>query len=294
MELIGLVTTKMTSDGLCNLVVLDKEKNQYNLKMTLESSKGIIINHIYKFDCMKKEGQRVGFVVKEYKDIKEVNEENIDEIYRSFLASSPISFDDGKNEVLAYVEKIENKVIKDITVNLLNKYEDKFFIYPAAAKMHHAYVGGLVHHCLSMLHLADAFIANFSYLNKDYLYAGIILHDIGKATELDGVVDTAYSLEGQLIGHLVIGAIDIANAAKELGYEDKEEVLLLKHMLISHHGLPQFGSAKKPMTPEALALWYIDTIDSKFRVLGTELEKVEKGSFTDNIGVIDKMKIYKS
>ena len=160
--------------------------------------------------------------------------------------------------------------------------------------MHHAYVGGLVHHCLSMLHLADAFIANFSYLNKDYLYAGIILHDIGKATELDGVVDTAYSLEGQLIGHLVIGAIDIANAAKELGYEGAEEVLLLKHMLISHHGLPQFGSAKKPMTPEALALWYIDTIDSKFRVLGTELEKVEKGSFTENIGVIDKMKIYKS
>ena len=68
---------------------------------------------------------------------------------------------------------------------------------------------------------------------------------------------------------------------------------MLEHMLISHHGQPQFGSAKKPMTAEALVLWYIDTIDSKFRVLGEELEKTQSGSFTDNIGVLDRTKIYK-
>lgn len=96
-----------------------------------------------------------------------------------------------------------------------------------------------------------------------------------------------------MLGHLVLGAMEIELQAKELGYADKEEALMLEHMLISHHGQPQFGSAKKPMTAEALVLWYIDTIDSKFRVLGEELEKTQSGSFTDNIGVLDRTKIYK-
>ena len=120
------------------------------------------------------------------------------------------------------------------------------------------------------------------------------MHDIGKAIELDGVYNTSYTVEGQLIGHLVLGAIEIGNVAIKLGYEDKEEVMILEHMLISHHGMPQFGSAKKPMTAEALALWYIDTIDSKFRVLEVELAKVNEGEFTDNVSVIDKMKFYKA
>lgn len=160
--------------------------------------------------------------------------------------------------------------------------------------MHHAYVGGLVHHSLSMLKMADSFIANYNYLKKDYLYAGVILHDIGKAIELDGLVNTSYTVEGQLIGHLVIGAIEIGKMAEKLGYGDAKEVLVLEHMLISHHGVPQFGSAKKPMTAEALALWYIDTIDSKFRVLEVELAKTNVGEFTDAVSVVDKMKFYKA
>ena len=87
--------------------------------------------------------------------------------------------------------------------------------------------------------------------------------------------------------------MQIEAMAKELGYAECEEVLFLEHMLISHHGQPQFGSAKKPMTAEALVLWYIDTIDSKFRVLGEELEKTESGTYTDSIGVLDRSKFYK-
>ena len=159
--------------------------------------------------------------------------------------------------------------------------------------MHHAYVGGLAYHCIGMLHLAEGFIENYPYLDRSYVYAGIMLHDIGKAIELTGIVHTEYSVKGQLLGHLVLGAIEIGSAAKDLGYQDKDECMLLEHMLISHHGVPQFGSAKKPMTAEALVLWYIDTIDSKFRVLGEELSKTESGKFTDGIGVLDKSKIYK-
>ena len=144
-----------------------------------------------------------------------------------------------------------------------------------------------------MLHLADGFIENYPYLDKDYIYAGIMLHDIGKAIELTGCIDTAYSLEGQLLGHLVIGAMEIEKAAEKLGYSGTKEVLYLEHMLVSHHGLPQFGAAKKPMTAEALCLWHIDTIDSKFRTLGEVLEGTESETFTDAIGVFDRSKVWK-
>ena len=144
-----------------------------------------------------------------------------------------------------------------------------------------------------MLKLAKAFIDNYPYLNKDYLYAGILLHDLGKTRELSGVQASEYTLDGQLLGHLVIGALEISKMAERLGYSEAKEVKALEHMLISHHGQPQFGAAKRPMTPEAVALWYIDTVDSKFRVLGEELEKTKSSHFTDTIGVLDKIKIYK-
>ena len=191
-------------------------------------------------------------------------------------------------------KKYISKIIYDITKYLLDKFHKDFFIYPAAAKMHHAYVGGLSYHTIGMLRMADSFLLNYSYLNKNYLYAGIILHDIGKTTEFDGIQNTDYSLKGQLIGHLVIGGMEVNEAARVLHYEDTEEALILEHMLISHHGQPQFGAAKRPMTAEALVLWYIDTIDSKFRVLGDELNKIKPGEYTDQIGVLDRVKVYKT
>ena len=144
-----------------------------------------------------------------------------------------------------------------------------------------------------MLKIGDSFIANYPYLNKDYIYAGIILHDIGKIVELTGPVNTEYTVAGQLLGHLVIGAMEINQEAIRLGYENTDEVLHLCHLLVSHHGVPQFGSAKKPMTAEAWALWYIDTIDSKFRVLGEELAQTNNKDFTAPIGVLDRSKVYK-
>jgi 3'-5' exoribonuclease len=87
--------------------------------------------------------------------------------------------------------------------------------------------------------------------------------------------------------------VDIDRVAHELGFQDTEEVLMLKHMIISHHGQYNFGSPKKPQTGEALLLWFIDTIDSKFTVLGDTLEDTADGTFTQMISVMDKMKFYK-
>ena len=85
----------------------------------------------------------------------------------------------------------------------------------------------------------------------------------------------------------------LSKAAEKLGYTGEKEVLYLEHMLVSHHGLPQFGAAKKPMTAEALCLWHIDTIDSKFRTLGEVLEETESETYTDAIGVLDRSKVWK-
>ena len=294
MEVIGIVTSISTSDGVYNLIVSDKNKNIINLKILPEDAKNIQIGKAYSFQYEVVYGaERSSNKIISFTNVEDLPFELQDKTLRSFFKSSPLSIEDATKEVNKYIDKIDNEVIKDITKYLIDLDHDEYYIYPAAAKMHHAYVGGLAHHSIGMLHMSEGFIDNYPFLNKDYIYAGIMLHDIGKAIELSGVVHTEYTVKGQLLGHLVLGAMEISNAANHLGYQKKEETMLLEHMLISHHGVPQFGSPKKPLTAEALVLWYIDTIDSKFRVLGEELEKTKNGEFTEAIGVIDKSKIYK-
>ena len=291
MLFIGKISQMNTSDGRINLLVIDKNENQLNLK--IKSDEKILLGHVYAFEYEKQEGERVSYLVKSYQEVEELPLTLMDETLRDFYKLSKISLENSEEEITSYISKIDNKIVKEITEFLVFHYHDKFYTYPAATKMHHAYIGGLAYHCIGMLHMADGFILNYPYLNKDYIYAGIILHDIGKTSELTGRVDTSYSLEGQLLGHLVLGAMEIEKAAEKLGYLGTKEVLYLEHMLVSHHGLPQFGAAKKPLTAEALCLWQIDTIDSKFRVLGEELAKTESNSYTESIGVLDKTKIWK-
>lgn len=293
MDLIAMVKGINESDELTNITAVDKDGNVINLKYA-NYDNSLKKEHTYLFNYHTQEGtERIANIIDSAKEITELPFEEEDSALRLFYAKSPLEREEAIKLVNEYIDRIDNKIIKDITKALIAKYHDDYFIYPAAAKMHHAYVGGLAYHSIGMVKFADGFIENYPYLNKDYIYAGILLHDIGKLIELTGIMDTAYSLKGQLLGHLVLGAMQIEEEAKKLGYEGTEEVMLLEHMLISHHGLPQFGACKKPATPEALVLWYIDTIDSKFRVLGEILENTEPGSYTEAIGVLDKMKVYK-
>lgn len=294
MELMAKVSGINTSDGIYNLSVFDKDNNGYHLKITTDKVLNIKLGHTYLFTCEQKANKDKNYYyVIAYKDILTLPFLQKDEALRMFYNKAPISLEYAIKEVNSYINRIENKIVKDITINLINEHYDEYYTYPAASKLHHAYIGGLCYHSIGMLHFADAFIENYNYLDKDFIYAGILLHDIAKTIELSGSVNTEYTLKGQLLGHLVMGAMEVERVALKLGYENSEEALMLEHMLISHHGQPQFGSAKKPMTPEALVLWYVDTIDSKFRVLGEELEKTNSKEFTDSIGVLDRSKIYK-
>jgi 3'-5' exoribonuclease len=134
---------------------------------------------------------------------------------------------------------------------------------PAAKKMHHAYIGGLLEHTLSMATLADKIARHYSGIDRDLLVAGTILHDMGKIREFEYTYRIDYSNEGRLLSHIVIGIELLEEKIRTIQAFPVEQAILLKHMIVSHHGTREFGSPEPPKTVEAVLLNYIDEIDSK-------------------------------
>lgn len=284
----------MTSDGMQCLLVTADDGEKYNLKSE-NMLEDIFVGCIYEFEIAKylNSEKNNGYITK-YMHITEIEDTlKLNDIYRKFIDGAKLDYSKLKAGIEEYINKIDNKVLYDITSTIINSYEHDFYLYPAASKLHHAYVGGLAYHTFGMLGMVDGLCNSFPYLDKNLLYAGCILHDIGKVIEFSGVEKTEYTVKGQLLGHLLMGCNIVELVADDMGYRDTEEVLMLTHMIASHHGVTQFGAIRKPATAEAAMLWYIDSIDSKFRVLGEELEKTKPGQFTEPVGVMDRVKFYK-
>ena len=173
---------------------------------------------------------------------------------------------------------------------MLQELYDTADTFTAAQRIHHAERGGLLHHTTGMLRLAKAILTQYTWLNADLLLAGVILHDLCKTEEMDsndiGVVRD-YSREGLLLGHLVLGVNRIQEAANELGISG-EPVLLLQHMMLSHHGEAEFGSPRKPMFPEAEALHWVDLLDARMNEMQTAIQKLKPGVFSEKIWSLDR------
>lgn len=210
----------------------------------------------------------------------------------NFLESAPVTKDDMLKEVIDTINNMENEKIKTITGFLIKKYESDFLEYPAASSMHHAYVSGLAHHTTSMLRVAKSLCDIYPLLNRDLLYAGVILHDLKKVKEYDGVISAERTLEGKLKGHLVMISEEIGLVAKELGI-DGEEVLLLQHLCGAHHGKLEWQSFVVPQIAEAEILHFIDMIDSRMDMFKDALEGIEKGEFTERLFGLDNRSFYK-
>jgi 3'-5' exoribonuclease len=148
-----------------------------------------------------------------------------------------------------------------------SSFVKQFKSAPAAKKMHHAYVGGLLEHTLSMVVLAGRIIGHYSGLDGDLVVAGAILHDIGKTRELDYALSFDYSDEGRLLSHIVIGLQILDEKIKDLENFPKPKADLLRHMIVSHHGSRELGSPEPPKTIEAVLLHYIDEIDSRVNAI---------------------------
>jgi 3'-5' exoribonuclease len=177
--------------------------------------------------------------------------------------------------LLASVESVGNPDLKRLLDALLADaaIAQAYREAPAARQLHHAWLGGLLEHVVSLLGLADKVAAHYPLLDRDLLITGVILHDIGKIRELSWEVGFDYTVEGILLGHIQMG-VDLAEKTID-GLPDFPPRLrtLVLHMILSHHGKLEFGSPKLPMIPEALALNFVDDLDAKMQAVASEFEK---------------------
>lgn len=217
--------------------------------------------------------------------------ENID--VSEYVRSSSISKEILKQEVEAYINGMTNNVIQTVVRNVIQQFDKELYEYPAASRNHHDYAGGLAQHIVGMLHVAEQLCVLYPVLDANLLYGGVLLHDIGKIIELSGPIATEYTTQGKLLGHISIMQAMLLDTAKTFGYEDQEEIMLLRHMILSHHGEYAYGSPVLPMISEAEMLSLIDNIDARMNTLEKAYENVEPGDFTQRVFALDNRNFYK-
>ncbi|MDF0726901.1 3'-5' exoribonuclease YhaM [Cytobacillus sp. S13-E01] len=223
--------------------------------------------------------------------IRSTNEKDIVQV-ADLLEVAPMKKEDMAEKVTQFIFDMKNSSIQRITRHLLKKHHTAFFEFPAATRNHHEFVSGLAYHVVSMLDLAKSISTLYPSLDTDLLYAGVILHDLGKVIELSGPVSTSYTVEGNLLGHITIMINEIGKAAEELGIAG-EEVTILQHLVLSHHGKAEWGSPKPPMIKEGEILHYIDNLDAKMNMLDRALERVKPGEFSERIFALENRNFYK-
>lgn len=229
---------------------------------------------------------------RQMKIVKVAVSSNNDNDKLKFLKSAPIEGQTLMDQIMAYVERIDNLKLYQLVKSLILEHYDKLKIYPAASKNHHEYVSGLAHHTLGMLKLADAMIELYPNLNKDLLFSGIVLHDLGKTVELSGPIVPEYTVEGKLLGHISISQALIKEKADQMNI-DGEEVVLLQHMILAHHGKNEYGSPVLPLIKEAEILYLIDNMDARMVMMDKALEQTEPGSFTKRVFSLENRSLYK-
>ncbi len=190
------------------------------------------------------------------------------------------------------VDGVADPQLNALLREIFAEYGEQMCIIPAAYRLHHAIRGGLVTHTLSIAQLAEAAAKLYPAIDRDLLIAGALLHDIAKIDEFvvaqTGLV-SGYSLKGELLGHLVMGAMIVERAAQKLGTDEKTK-MYLQHMLLSHHGSPEFGAAVKPAFLEAEVLSSLDMLDAKIYEIENSIATVEEGGFSSRQWALDDRK----
>jgi len=206
---------------------------------------------------------------------------------------SPVAKEDLKRSIQEAINLIQNDKLTKIVSALLNYYANDFYEYPAASKIHHNFIGGLATHTVGMVEVAKAICNIYPSINKDYLLAGVIVHDLGKIEEFSSPIVTEYSTAGKLLGHISILDARLLNIGKQLSLEDSEELMILRHMVLSHHGQLEFGSPVRPETLEAEILNLIDNIDARVNTINKALEDIKPGEFSQKVFALDNRIFYK-
>ncbi|WP_261806900.1 3'-5' exoribonuclease YhaM family protein [Lapidilactobacillus luobeiensis] len=211
-----------------------------------------------------------------------------------FTTQAPLTAEQMAAEINQEVFNIDNAKWNRIVRFLLQKHQQAFYQHPAAKSNHHDFAGGLAFHTLSMMRLAKQISQQYQQIDYALLLSGVLLHDLGKTIELSGPVGTEYTLSGNLIGHIVLidEEIVLACAALKLDPAD-EDVMLLRHVVLAHHGLLEYGSPERPKLLEAEVLHQIDELDASINMITKALNKTTPGEFSERIFGLDNRRFYR-
>lgn len=293
--LIKSVEKKLTAKGVPYLdLTLADNGGEINAK--LWDYKESPSNQFNRFDFVKVRGTYVSF-----NDTMQFRVERI----RAVLPEDNVMIEDyvpsaclTGETMLAEIEKIvasfSDEELKKLVSAVIAEYRERLIYWPAAKNLHHAVRSGLLMHTLSILRLAASVCKIYRFVNYDLLCSGAILHDIAKIEEIEvsstGIA-SEYTARGNLLGHLVMGAMAIDRIGRANGISD-ETLTLVEHMLISHHGTPEFGAAKLPMFIEAELLSELDLMDARLYEMHQAVEAVETGAFTPRQWALENRNLY--
>lgn len=219
-------------------------------------------------------------------------QDNVD--INELVKSADYSSDDMFDELMNIAESFGDNEIKLLVKTIYSDSKEKLMYWPAAYKLHHAIRGGLLLHTLSIVKLCESICKIYSFVDRDLLIAGAMLHDISKIDEFvveDTGIASSYSINGNLLGHLTMGAEKVGKYAEKLGVSEKTATLI-KHMILSHHGIPEYGAAVKPMFIEAEILSELDLMDSRIYEMREALSDVKPDEFSHPIWAMENRKLY--
>ena len=211
-----------------------------------------------------------------------------------FIKAAPEDPEEMYRYIFEVADSITDKYLRRLTVLNLEEFKDKLMYYPAASKNHHAEMAGLLWHIKRMLQTGIAICKIYDFLDVDWVKCGVILHDLQKINEIrsnEWGISDGYSVEGQLLGHIVMGIRELDRQMRDLGFP-REKAWLVEHMVLTHHYEPEFGSPKKPLFPEAEILHYLDVIDSRMYDMEDALSKTEKGEFSERVWTLENRRLY--
>lgn len=196
------------------------------------------------------------------------------------IPCAPRPLDEMWQELQTHIASVQSPHVRELLVRIIDAHGDRLRIWPAAQAVHHAYRGGLLEHVLKILE-GVTFLAGAYGANRDVLIAGAILHDIGKLQELSYGVTTDYSVEGNLVGHITLGAQLVRETGRAIPDFPADVLVQIEHLVLSHHGQRALGSPVEPMTVEAFILAAIDDLDAKIHQVRKHIDADDTdGPFT--------------
>lgn len=297
-------------DGFCLVKSVEQKtssKGDTYLDFTLGDSTGDINGKLWRYNIAEHGEYKANDIVKvrgtisQYNGTDQLRIERIriaieqDNVHiEDFVRTSGYSSEQMFDELFNIANAFSDSDLKLIVTTVLTDNRNALLYWPAAYKLHHALRGGLLMHTLSIVRVCEGICNVYPFIDRELLLSGAILHDIAKIQEFDvndaGIAD-GYTVEGNLLGHLAMGATQIDRYAEKLGI-DRRVSVLLQHMVLSHHGEPEFGAAVRPMFIEAEVLSEVDLMDARIYEMREAVSETKPNDFSGRLWALDNRKLF--